>query len=140
MLNIIQGNIAKHSQYYYIYMWHMSINMIYITAYPQHDSLSTSASSCKVRGEGRSSSLHKRISHTYTFRLGQNEISISDLKKNYIQFNKRKYIHVLNVVLYIDCLTMREDKRYKPNHTTINSLPHPPKTSLHYHQTKSHHH
>ena len=140
MLNIIQGNIAKHSQYYYIYMWHMSINMIYITAYPQHDSLSTSVCSCKVRGESRSLSLHKRISHTYTFRLGQNEISISDFKKNYIQFNERKYIHVPNVMLYIDCLTMREDMRDKPNHTTISPLPHPPKTPLHYHQTRSHHH
>ena len=141
MLNIIQGNIAKHSQYYYIYMWHMSINMIQITAYPQHDSLSTSASSCKVRGEGRSSSLHKRISYTYTFRLGQNKIFISDLKKkNYIQFNKRKYMRVSNGMLYIDCLTMREDKRDKPNHTTINPSPHPPKTPLHYHQTRLHHH
>ena len=141
MLNIIWGNIAEHSQYYYIYMWHMSINMIYITTYPQHDSLSISVSSCKVGDKSQSSGLHERASQTYTFKLCQNEISISDLKKeNYIQFNKRKYICVSNVMLYIDCLTMREDKRDKPNHTTINSLLHPPKTSLHYHQTKSHHH
>ena len=38
-------------------------------------------------------------------------------------------------MLYIDCLMMRQGKRDKPNHTTINPPPHPPKTPLHYHYT-----
>ena len=117
MLNIMQGNIAKHSQFYYIYIRHMSINMIYISAYPQHDSLSTSVSFCKVWGKSRGSNFHERASYTYTFKLSQNKIFISDLKiENYIQFNKRIYIHVSNVMLYIDCLMMKEEKREKSHH------------------------
>ena len=65
MLNIIWGNIVKHSQYYDIYMWYMSINMIYIIAYPLHDCLSISVSSCKIGGKSWGLNLHESFTHIY---------------------------------------------------------------------------